>query len=114
MRCVCVFLFLTLFFAPFGVMATDCPAGNFCIAGETNAGITSNPEQVVTTVEYAADYLVQKPSTLREGQVLTFTSNSDPYAQPAAQYVKLPVASGDPNATSNAATPSGFASIWVQ
>ena len=60
------------------------------------------------------DYAVQKPSTVAEGKVLTYGASATVNSQPEAQYVKVPVATGDPNAVSNPATPTAFASIWLQ
>ena len=55
-----------------------------------------------------------KPSSgVANGKVLTYTG-TDANANVSAEYVKVPVASGDPNAASNPATPTGFASIWVE
>jgi hypothetical protein len=55
-----------------------------------------------------------KPSSgVAEGKVLTYTGN-DANANVSAAYVKVPVATGDPSAASNPATPSDFASIWIQ
>ncbi len=66
-----------------------------------------------TSAKAVAQYAVQKPATAAAGQVLTYGTGATAASQPEAQYIKVPIATGDPSAASNAATPTGFASIWL-
>ena len=68
----------------------------------------------VPTESAVVNYAIQKPSSASVGKVLTYGSGATADSRPEAQYIKVPVATGDPSASSNPATPSGFASIWLQ
>lgn len=59
------------------------------------------------------DYAVQKPATAAAGQVLTYGTGATADSAPVAEYIKIPVATGDPNA-SGATAPTAYASIWLQ
>ncbi len=96
-----------------------CLATVFVMAPLVALGAPSitNSYQVVTTVDYVTakvDERIQKPTSAAQGKVLTYGTNADAESRPEAQYVKVPVATGDPSAASNAPTPTGFASIWLQ
>lgn len=55
------------------------------------------------------EYAIQKPTTAAAGKVLTY--NGDQNSRPIAQYIQVPMATGDPAASG---TVSGTASIWLQ
>ena len=55
------------------------------------------------------EYAIQKPATAAAGKVLTY--NGDQNSRPIAQYIQVPMATGDP---ANNSTVSGTASIWLQ
>lgn len=74
---------------------------------------TGSSNKSVPTERAVVNFAVQKPESVANGKVLTFQSGTLT-DQPTAQYIKVPVAAGDPNATSNPANPTGFASIWLQ
>ena len=89
-----------------------------CIFGLTilivTAPFVASATEIVTTKEYVDGTRVQKPSTATAGQVLTYGTGATADSQPEAQYIKVPIATSDPSASSNPATPTGFASIWLQ
>ena len=58
-------------------------------------------------------YAIQKPASASEGKVLSYGTSATADSQPVAQYVKVPVATGDPNA-SGATAPTAFSSVWIQ
>lgn len=74
---------------------------------------TGSSNKSIPTERAVVNFAVQKPESVANGKVLTFQSGTLT-DQPTAQYIKVPVATGDPNATSNPANPTGFASIWLQ
>ena len=55
------------------------------------------------------EYAIQKPATAAAGKVLTY--NGDQNSRPIAQYIQVPMATGDP---ANNGTVSDTASIWLQ
>ena len=76
-------------------------------------GTVTSSATTLTTGTQVYNFAQAKPSSVAEGKVLTYTG-SNANSNVSAAFVKVPVASGDPNATSNPATPSTFASIWVE
>ena len=80
--------------------------------GNTVAGNSSNTTKY-TSAKAVADYAIQKPASASEGKVLTYGASATADSQPVAQYVKVPVATGDPNA-SGATAPTAFSSVWIQ
>ena len=76
-------------------------------------GTVTSSATTLTTGTQVYNFAQAKPSSVAEGKVLTYTG-SNANSNVSAAFVKVPVASGDPNAASNPATPSTFASIWVE
>ncbi|MBO4683210.1 MAG: hypothetical protein J5611_01355 [Alphaproteobacteria bacterium] len=74
---------------------------------------TASSNQDVPTEAAVVSYAVEKPGTVANGKVLTFTSDTVT-DRPTAQYIKVPVATGDPSDANSPASPTGFASIWLQ
>lgn len=77
--------------------------------GNTIANNSSNTTKY-TSAAAVAEYAIQKPADAANGKVLTYTGNAD--SRPTAQYIKVPMANGDP--TANGTTVSNTASIWLQ
>ena len=65
-----------------------------------------------TSAAAVAEYAIQKPAAAAEGQVLTYGTGATADSRPTAQYIKVPMANGDP--TANGTTVSSTASIWLQ
>ncbi len=85
--------------------------------GDLTAGPGAGQDQVMYPSAAAVkQYAVQKPSDAANGKVLAYPTTGTVTAdtRPVAAYVKVPVATGDPSAASNPATPTDFASIWIQ
>lgn len=76
------------------------------------SSIASNEES--NTTKYTSNAAVtgfaqKKPTTVANGQVLTYTGNNA-NANVSAGYIKLPVASGAPSTN----TPTSFVEVWIQ
>lgn len=74
--------------------------------------IASNEES--NTTKYTSNAAVtgfaqKKPTTVANGQVLTYIGN-DANANVSAGYIKLPVAAGAPSTN----TPTSFVEVWIQ
>ena len=80
--------------------------------GDTGNTIADNSNDTTkyTSAAAVAEYAIQKPADAANGKVLTYTGNAD--SRPTAQYIKVPMANGDP--TANGTTVSNTASIWLQ
>lgn len=82
----------------------DGASGNTVADYSTN--ITKYP-----SAKAVAQYGVQKPATATAGQVLMYGTGATADSRPVAQYIQVPMATGDPAASG---TVSGTASIWLQ
>lgn len=82
-----------------GQKISDVPAGS-------GAG---DDQTMYPSAAAVKEYAIQKPATAAAGKVLTYNGDQD--SRPIAQYIQVPMATGDP-ATSG--TVSGTASIWLQ
>ena len=70
-------------------------------------------DNIPTSKKAVTDFAVQKPASAAAGKVLTYNGNED--TRPTAQYIKVPVADGDPNASgTNFDANNPFVSIWFQ
>ena len=72
----------------------------------------SNDTTKYTSAAAVTQYAIQKPASAAEGQVLTYGTGANANSRPTAQYIKVPMANGDP--TANGTTVSSTASIWLQ
>ncbi|MBO7509276.1 MAG: hypothetical protein J6T57_03315 [Alphaproteobacteria bacterium] len=98
--------------------ALNASTTNILTGTQDNTDTTHALTNAATTTALTAKQT--KPSTAKVGQVLTYTGStagatvSDLNANVAASFVKIPVATGDPNAASNPGTVSSMSSIWLQ
>lgn len=83
---------------------------NNTISDAVNSQTPSDATTKYTSAAAVAEYAIQKPADAANGKVLTYTGNAD--SRPTAQYIKVPMANGDP--TANGTTVSNTASIWLQ
>jgi len=60
------------------------------------------------------EYAIQKPTSASAGKVLTYGAGATADSQPVAQYIKVPVATGDPNNGGTLDNTTPFVSIWLQ
>lgn len=76
---------------------------------------TASSNKPVTSggVKTAVDAKQTKPASVADGKVLTYTGN-DANTNVTAKYIQVPVATGDPNAATNPATPTALSSLWIQ
>ena len=94
----------------FSVFAAVFAAPGAGFADNATDGMTVTSKLYVDNVVGAKQ---DKPASgFAEGKVLTYSGNTA--ANPTASYVKVPVATADPSASSNPGTVSNLASIWIQ
>ena len=79
-------------------------------SGNTVADYSSNTTKY-PSAKAVAQYGVQKPATATAGQVLMYGTGATADSRPVAQYIQVPMATGDPAVSG---TVSGTASIWLQ
>ena len=81
--------------------------------GKTIADYNNNTTKY-PSAKAVAQYAIQKPASASEGKVLTYGSGANADSRPVAQYIKVPVANGDPNNGGTLDSTTPFASIWLQ